>query len=161
MLSASLKSIHKNRSVCFYSSLWCHKRKNKTVDERVHVIQFWFPAEQQTSFDDRRRHPHHHHRCYYQPLLLGHARHCEHHSTVSNICRDLVITSSFRHDSINSSMVITPSWFRSSLRKTRSICSLAFLSSSTWWARRPINSCTATTISESSPRLMQPSPFMS
>lgn len=84
-----------------------------------------------------------------------------HHSTASNICRDLVITSSLRHDSMNSSMVMTPSWFRSSFRKTRSICSRALRSSSTWWARRPISSCTATTISDSSPRLMQPSPFTS
>ena len=71
------------------------------------------------------------------------------------------MTSSLRQDSMNSSIVMTPSWFRSSFLKTRSTCSLAFRSSSTWWARRPINSWTATTISESSARLMQPSPLTS
>lgn len=84
-----------------------------------------------------------------------------HHSTASNICSDLVITSSLRHDSMNSSIVMTPSWLRSSFRKTRSICSRAFRSSSTWCARRPISSCTADTTSDSSARLMQPSPFTS
>lgn len=68
----------------------------------------------------------------------------------------------FRQLSMNSSMVITPSWFRSSFLNTLSSCSLAFLSSSAWCpCRLPISSWTAVTTSPSSPLVMQPSPLMS
>lgn len=43
-----------------------------------------------------------------------------HQRSLSNICSDRVTRSSFRHASRNSSMVITPSWLRSSFRKTLS-----------------------------------------
>lgn len=52
------------------------------------------------------------------------------HSDVSNMAMDCVMISSLRQDSMNSSMVMTPSWFRSSFRKTRSTWSLHFRSSS-------------------------------
>lgn len=43
-----------------------------------------------------------------------------HQRPLSNISRDFVIRSSLRHASRNSSIVITPSWLRSSFLKTRS-----------------------------------------
>lgn len=101
-----------------------------------------------------------------------------HQRPLSNISRDFVIRSSLRHASKNSSIVMTPSWLRSSFLNTRSTCerkrmllkvfkflqskltwSLVFLSSSA--NRFPINSCTACTTSASSPLLMHPSPFKS
>lgn len=103
-----------------------------------------------------------------------------HQRPLSNISRDFVMRSSFRHASRNSSIVMTPSWLRSSFLKTRSTCSeyqknvikddseklavtltwsLVFLSSS--GIRFPINSWTACTTSASSPLLMHPSPFKS
>lgn len=105
-----------------------------------------------------------------------------HQRPLSNISRDCVIRSSLRHASRNSSMVMTPSWLRSSFLNTRSVLrgwgddwvrsnwifpqdwcaltwSLVFLSSS--GIRLPINSCTACTTSANSPLLMQPSPFKS
>lgn len=50
--------------------------------------------------------------------------------SVSNICSDLVIVSSFKHVSKNSSIVMTPSWFKSNFLNTFSTCSRAFRSSS-------------------------------
>lgn len=52
--------------------------------------------------------------CHPDGLGGGHQR------SLSNICNDLVTKSSFRQASKNSSIVIMPSWLRSSLRNTRS-----------------------------------------
>lgn len=49
--------------------------------------------------------------------------------SLSNICNDRVTRSSFRQASKNSSIVMTPSWFKSSFRNTRSTYSCSYLCS--------------------------------